>query len=256
MRWKVWLAAALACGLLLGCDDEVESDADGDVDTDVDSDTDGDSDSDSDGDADESEPLDGFGVLSGACGVLDDGEWSVAEPFVFRNGLDFGTAAFDPALLSDGAQEILEEGTAGGSSGNSEAIAYDVLYRCELADLLLSETEVVYDDPDSSRTDFLASIDGRNVAVSVTRAYHHPPAEPCVEADLADLLARKLGAVLDAASHADPANPWERSILHVIAYNAQCADATMAAYNTLDAGIRADTIFVITVTDGEDEFIY
>ncbi len=285
MAWRIWIIVALGALLLsISCDDEpsdgdgdvdsdvdadidadvdsdVDADVDADVDGDVDSDADGDSDVDADGDGDadsdgDEVPLDGFGAIAGECGVLDDGEWDVDAPFVFRNVVDFGTEVFDSTLLSEGAQEILEEGTAGGSSENSEAISYDILYRCELADLLLSETEVEYTDPDSSRTDFLASIDGRNVAVSVTRAFHYPPSEPCVESEVASLLERKLGDVLDAADNAADSNPWERSILHIVAYNAQCADVVESAYETLDATTRADTILLVTVTDGDDEFIY
>jgi hypothetical protein len=264
MKRKSWLTVVAACWVLLCCDDGGGGDADADIDADIDADSDADSgsdsgadgDIDSDSDTDGTGPLDGFGTLSGDCGFLDEGEWGSTEPFLFRNVLDFGTAAFDPTLLSDGAQEILEEGTAGGSSGESEAVSYDILYRCELADLLLSETEVVYNDPDSQRIDYLASIDARNVGVSVTRAYHYPPAEPCVVADLVDLIDRKLVDILDAESHADPSNPWTRSILHVIAYSAQCADAAVSAYETIDSAVQADTIVVITVTEGADEFIY
>jgi hypothetical protein len=275
MTWRILILFTLATTLALSCDDGSDGDADGDVDgdgdmdsdidADGDADGDGDSDSDSDGDADgdsdgdsdgDPVPLDGFGTITGNCGVLDDAEWGATAPFLFRNQVDFGALVFDASLLSAGGQEILAEGTAGGSSGNSEALAYDLLYRCELADLLLSETEVEYTDPDSSLTDFVASIDGRSIGVSVTRAFHYPPEDPCVEADLASLIGRKLDDALEAEANAAPANPWERSILHVIAYNAQCADAVEAVWTTLDAETRADTILMLTVTEGDDEFIY
>lgn len=269
MTWRSLFCVSLISLLLLSCDDDEGVDGDGDLDADVDSDVDSDADSDADGDestdgepdgsgdADVVDvPLEGFGAITGECGILDNGEWDAAEPFLYRNVVDFGSEVFDPTLLSDGAQEILEEGTAGGSSGNSEAISYDVLYRCELADLLLSETEVVYTNPDSSRTDFLASIDGRNIGVSVTRAFHFPPEDPCVEAEVASLIERKLDDALEAEGFAAPENPWERSILHVVAYNAQCADVTEAAYSTLDEATQADTILIITVAEGADEFIF
>ncbi len=276
MKWRILLLIILASALVFTCDDgggdgdgDVDSDVDGDsdsdvdvdvdvdVDSDIDSDSDGDTDDDGDTDTDEDfDPLDGFGVITGACGVLDAAEWDSTEPFLFVNQIDFGEAEFDPSLLSAGAQEILADGTAGGSSGNSEALSYDLLYRCELAELLLTETEVVYTDPESSLTDFLAAIDEQNIGVSVTRAFHFPPEEPCVQADLADLLDRKLDDVLEAEANAAEANPWTRSILHVIAYNEQCAEAAQAAWDTLDAETRADTIVVITVTEGADEFLY
>ncbi len=258
-----------------GCDPGVEGDGDGDLDADGDADldVDGDADLDVDGDAggdadgddledadadegDGGEPLDGFGVVGGACGVLDDEEWTSTAPFLFRSSVDFGAEAFDPALLSAGAREILAEGTAGGSSGTSEAMAFDLLHRCEGAELLLSETEVEYLPGGSSITDFLASIDGRNVAVSVTRAYRYPPSEPCTVEALQTLLERKLEGAIDAEYHASPANPWERSILSVIAWSPQCADAVEAAYAGIDTTVRSDTIVMIAVTEGDDEFIY
>jgi len=238
-------------------DADADADADPDVGPDADADADPDVGPDADADADpDVEPLDGFGTLSGACGVLDDAEWTSSSPFLFRGTVDFGTTAYDPALLSDGAREILADGTAGGSSGESEAISYDVLYRCELAALLLSETEIVYDPPTSVKTDYLSSIDARNVGVSVTRAFRYPPTEPCLESSLATLLQRKLVDCGTSQDNADPSNPWGRSILHVIAYSPQCADATEAAYATLDAATKGDVIVYVTVTEGEDAFLY
>jgi hypothetical protein len=283
MTWRYVVLAALAA--LAACDDGVGGDADadadvdgktdvfddgggdadGDGDGDSDGDADGDADADSDGDADgdgdgdgdgDLVPLDGFGAIAGDCGVLDDEEWGSASPFLFRASVDFGATAFDPSLLSEGAQEILAEGTAGGSSGESEALAFDFLYRCELAELVLSETEVVYTTSDSKRTDILVLIDGRDVAVSVVRAMNWPTTDPCQVTNLQDLLEGKLDDALDAELHADPANDWDRSILSVIAYDEQCADAAAEAYAAIDAESRADTILMLTVTDGDDEFIY
>ncbi|MBN1770875.1 MAG: hypothetical protein JXB32_06440 [Deltaproteobacteria bacterium] len=233
--------------------DEAEVEAGADVEPDAGPDADVPAEAEADVPAD---ALDGFGTLSGACGVLDDAEWTSSSPFLFRGSIDFGTTAYDPALLSEGAREILADGTAGGSSGESEAISYDVLYRCELAALLLSETEIAYDPPTSVKTDYLSSIDARNVGVSVTRAYRYPPSEPCLESSLATLLERKLRDCRTSQANAAPANPWGRSILHVIAYSAQCADATEAAYATLDAAVRSDVILYLTVTDGDDAFLY
>ena len=227
----------------LAADGPTDRDVPGDVQADVDRDA-------------AAVPLEGFGAISGDCGVLDDEEWGAASPFFFRSTLDLGDAAFDPALLSAGAQEILAEGTAGGSSGNSEALAFDLLHRCELAELVLSETEVAYTDPDSKRTDILVLLDGRHVAVSVARAYNYPPTEPCQVERLRTLLARKLGDAEDAESHADPANDWDRSILSVIAYSDQCAEAVADAYAAIDDETRSDIILMVTVTDGADEFLY
>jgi len=201
-------------------------------------------------------PLEGFGSISGDCGLLDEAEWGSGSPFLFRNSVDFGTLVFDPGLLSEGGQEIERDGTAGGSSGHSEAMAYDLLYRCEMAQLLLTEMEIAYTTQDSKKTDFLISIDGHNVAVSVTRAYHYPPSDPCSEGELEALLTKKLTDAQEAAANATAENPWERTILAIEAYNAQCADTAVSAYSTLDPSVTWNTLVFITTTDGDDGFLY
>jgi hypothetical protein len=201
-------------------------------------------------------PLDGFGDISGACGVLDDTVWGATGSQLFRNAIDFGAATFDVALLSAGGQEVWYDGNLGGSSIHSEIFSYEVLYRCELADLLKTEGEILYLDPGGKKTDLLVSIDARKVGVSVTRAFHFPPGTPFPFADARALLADKCGDILLSADNAAPADAWERSVLHVIAYDADHADVIETAYATLEATVVADTLLVVTVTDGTDDYMY
>lgn len=201
-------------------------------------------------------PLAGFGVITGDCGVLDDDEWLSADPFLFRNEVDFGTTAFEASLLSPAGQEVEKDGNLGGSSIHSESIAVDLLYRCELANLLKTEREIVYVDKNGKKTDALVTIDGRKVGVSVVRAFHYPPTDPCTAADADKLMIKKLGDIPLSAANAADEDAWERSVLHVIAYNDQCADAFAAAWESLDFSVRASTIVVITTTEGKDDFIY
>jgi hypothetical protein len=99
----------------------------------------------------------------------------------------------DPVGVSAGAQEILAEGTAGGSSGYSEAFAFEVLHRCEGAELIKSETEIVYDTP-GALTDILVRIDGMPVGVSVTRVVTVTAAcTRCTHDDRGGGAVRKLG---------------------------------------------------------------
>jgi hypothetical protein len=53
-----------------------------------------------------------------------------------------------------------------------------------------------------------------------------------------------------------PVHQWRKQILHVIAYADMHAQSVETAYASLDASLRADTILVVTVTDGEDGFVY
>ena len=121
-------------------------------------------------------PLPGFGAISGDCGVLDD-ELTSPEPFYFVNRLDFADDVFDAedlVLLTEGGQRLMDTENAGGSSTVSEAFAFEVLHRCELATLLATETEVHYTTT-GKMTDLLVEIDGLRVGVSVARAYQVPP---------------------------------------------------------------------------------
>lgn len=202
-------------------------------------------------------PLPGFGTISGQCGVLDDTEWNAASPFLFRNTIDFGSASFDVAQLSAGGQQVWNDGNRGGSSLHSEVFAYEMLYRCELAKLLKTETQISYTDAGGKKTDLLTEIDARKIGVSVTRAYHYPPTNPYTEAEAKALLDDKLADLPLSQANATAADAWVRSILHVFAYDAQYADAVQSAWNTqVDPAVKGDAILILTVTDGNDGDIY
>ena len=70
------------------------------------------------------------------------------------------------------------------------------------------------------------------------------------------LVSDKLSDVLLSAANADPSNAWDYTILHVIAYDGSYADQVEAAYTTLPDGLKDDTAVVVTVTDGNDDFVY
>jgi hypothetical protein len=201
-------------------------------------------------------PLAGQGTLSGECGVLDDSEWNANEPFLFRNVLDFGAQEFDQAQLSAGGKQILAEGNLNVGSLYSEIFAFEVLHRCELAQLLKTESKVSYVDPDGKKTDLLVEVDGRKIGVSVTRALHYPAENPYTAAEAQDLLNTKLAEVQISEKNAKDPDRWERSLLHVMAYNQQYADVVQTVYGQLDAATRARTIMVVTVTEGNDYHLY
>lgn len=205
-------------------------------------------------------PLMGFGALMGMCDVLDT-ELQDAQGSVIENQIDFAQDPYDMddlMRLSMGGQEIIKDGNAGGSSVLSEVFAYEVLYRCELAVLLKTETEINYTDPNSKITDLLVEIDGQKIGVSVTRAVKFPRDDNTMySVDQAKgLLDKKLKGILNSSMNVVPEDKWVKQILHVLAYDQQHATALKTAYGQLDAAVKADTIVWITVTDGMDEFIY
>ncbi len=200
----------------------------------------------------------GFGVISGACGVLD-AVLTSTSPSVFSNSIDFADDPYDDAdldRLTPGGQEIIHDGNAGGSSLLSEVFAYEVLERCDGAVLLKTETEIEYTDPNGKITDLLVAIDGHKIGVSVTRAVAFPRDAPYTEADAEPLIRRKLGDILVSSANVAAADRWDKQILHVLAYGEAHAEAVQAAYDQIDATTRSDTILVITRSDGEDAFLY
>lgn len=201
-------------------------------------------------------PLPGFGTITGACGVVDAMQIESPDPVVFRDTIDFAMDVYDREKLSPGGKIIYDIGNLGGSSLESEIMSYEVLYRCELADLLKTESEIIYTDPMGKKTDLLVSIDMFKVGVSVTRAYAFPPEDPYTEQQAYDLLSKKLLDIQSSTTNVAPEDAWPKQILHVLAYTQAHADAMEAAYATLDASVRADTILWLTVTEGNDEFIY
>lgn len=204
-------------------------------------------------------PLPGFGAIAGDCGVLDDAAWGSSAPAFFVNHLDFKDDPYDEEdyeLLSAGGQKILDDGNAGGSSIASELFAYEVLHRCELATLLKTETEILYTDEEGKITDLLVWLDERNVGVSVTRAVGWPQDAPYTSEQATELLAGKLQGVLDSSANVAPQDAWARQILHILAFGDAHATRLEAAWQSLDEALRADTFVIVTVTDGDDGFIY
>ena len=59
---------------------------------------------------------------------------------------------------------------AGGHSERSEALSFEVLHRLLGAELLKAEMEIKYINSNWKKTDYLVTIQGRKIAVSVTRS--------------------------------------------------------------------------------------
>ena len=115
----------------------------------------------------------------------------VAGPWLIANRLDFGLNPYDDEdleFLTDGGQEVVSDGNAGGSSLLSEVFAFEVLSRCEDAILLKTETEIVYNDVSGKKTDLVVTIGGIKWGVSVTRAVGYPRDAPYTVERAADLL--------------------------------------------------------------------
>jgi len=201
-------------------------------------------------------PSDGYGALSGTCGDIDLDDILAPEPEIIANLLDFSARpAFDVSLLSSGGQTMHAEGNLGGSSLYSEIFAYEVLYRCDAAALLKTEAQIIY-AMQGKKTDLLVEIDGMKVGVSVVRAVSYPKGNPYPVSQAYTVLEGKLADILQSSANVDPQDAWKKQILAVVAQTPAHADAIQQAYTMIDPATKADTIVLVTVTEGDDDFIY
>ena len=199
-----------------------------------------------------------FGTITGTCGEIDMTELTDPNALFFDNAIDFEAEFMDPAdraRLSAGGIAILEAGNAGGSSIYSELFAYEVLERCDMATLVKTETEIIY-DTQGSITDLLVEIDGSKVGVSVTRSVTFPRDTPLTEQRATELLSDKLSDIIESSANVSAEDAWVKQILHVIADRPEHVSILQTAWTNLDSAVRTDTIVFVTVTNGADEFVY
>lgn len=200
--------------------------------------------------------VEGLGTLSGDCGLIDAMELESPEPFVFSNAIDLGVGGFDEALLTPGGMQMIAEGGLNDGSLKSEVIAYEVLARCDMATLLKTEAKIVYQDPMGKKTDILVELGGAKVGVSVVRAVGFPKQDPYTVAQATTILKKKLGDIQISSANVAPEDAWVKQILHVVAYGPMHSESILAAYADLDVLLKADTILVVSVTDGDDSLLY
>ena len=198
----------------------------------------------------------GLGQLSCTCNELDAPLHDAVSAYAFEDQIDFGSSGWDAAKLTAGGQQMVAEGNLNDGSLKSEIMAYEVLSRCDGAQLLKTEGKIVYADPAGKKTDLIVQVDGHKVGVSVARAYHYPPSNPYTQPEAQTLLSGKLSDMVLRAANATPQDAWERSILAIIAWDPQYADVVTSVWNQLSSAERANVILVVTVTGGNDAALY
>ena len=209
-------------------------------------------------DAADTVPLEGFGSLSGMCGVLEAMDLTSTTPELIRGTFTFERRYVDPTdrpLLTEGGRRLAEVPNAGGSSQLSEVFAFEQLARCELAALLKTETEIVYDQT-GKITDLEVQLDGHKVGVSVTRAMTYPYGSTYTLEMASTLIERKLSDILLSTANVSAQDRWDKQILAILAWDDQAADTMAQAWTAQPASVKADTIVIISSTAGEDIFIY
>jgi hypothetical protein len=201
-------------------------------------------------------PLDPYGAYSGMCGEVNLDDILSPDPQLLQDTVDFtGEPAFDVSLLSPGGLALYEGGNLGGSSIYSEAFAYEQLYWCDGATFLKGEGDIVY-AINGKKTDLLVDIDGEKVGVSVVRAMSYPKGAAYPVSQAFSVLDGKLADILQSTMNVAPEDAWQKQILAVIAQTPAHAAAVAQAYGMVSAAHKSDTIVVVTVTEGDDDFIY
>jgi len=199
---------------------------------------------------------DGLGMISGECGLIDAMELESPAPFVFTSAIDFGNIGYDYDLLTLGGQQIADEGGLNDGSLKSEIVAYEVLARCDMAVLLKTEGKIVYQNPMGKKTDLLVDFDGLKIGVSVVRAVGFPKDAAYTVAQAETILKKKLADIQVSSVNVAPEDAWVKQILSVVAYAPMHVDSILTAYEGLDPMLKADTILVVSVSNGDDAFIY
>lgn len=202
----------------------------------------------------------GFGAISGPCARLA-GELASMEPSFYSTRLDFMDDAYDDPeerpMLTEDAVRLLESPNAGGSSEISEAFALEVLVRCEGANLIATENEIMYAPMESKKTDFLVEMmGGERIGVSVVRAFMFPLGADYTVERAQEVIGDKLDDILESSENVTEEFEWDKQILAVLAPDDMPLASVMSAWMSFSEERRADTIVYVIVTDGEDEGVY
>ena len=209
--------------------------------------------------ADGPTPVVGFGTLGGSgCGAITLADLTGATPRLLRATFDFDRRFVTPddrPLLTRGGQHLDATPNAGGSSGFSETFAYEELARCDGASFLKSETEIAYDTT-SKKTDLEILMQDHKIGVSVTRAFTYPLGTPYTLDAATMLLTKKLGDITLSSASVSAADRWDKQFLAMQAFDGATADLVEQAWTALDPSLKANTLVIVAVTGGADDFIY
>lgn len=201
----------------------------------------------------------GSGILlgaltSGVCASLVN-DLTTTTPSLDINTIVFTAGeTYDRDSLSPGGQRLFDTANAGGSSTESETMSYEVIRYCTGAVLLHTETEIAYAPPDDSGantiSDLEVQIGSLKVGVSVTRMYEPSSQGPITDDEAKALIEKKLEGVVRSSQRVLPQDQWVKQILHVFSVNQAATDAIARVLPTIDPAIRADTIVLVTQSQG------
>ena len=201
-----------------------------------------------------SETATAWGVISGACGETAAALQSSGPDFLSSTYTFEDVARFEPGSLGAKPLTRYEDENAGGSSRCTEVMSMQFLIDCEGAEVLKTETEMVY-DLEGKLADYLVDLGGVRVGVSVTRAYKGPVVDVYTLDDATELLEKKLSGIVEAQENVSEADSWERSMVHVWTLHPEWALIVEETWEALDSALKADHVVLVTVEQGSDYIV-
>lgn len=160
------------------------------------------------------------------------------------------------------AHQIVAEPNAGGASVVSEALSAEYMVRRFAAADVVTEMQIPYFSPDWKKVDYLTSIYGERVGVSVTRAMGYPTPSVFTEEDALRLCRKKLTGLVVARAGIRPSVGYSRSILHCWCQDRRIANLMVEAFEVFitesddEARASFENIVVILTIAGTTDGIF
>jgi len=160
--------------------------------------------------------------------------------------------------LSRGAKRSLTMDNAGGASVRSEALSIDLLEKLYDANNVLCEMEVQYDGHAWSMVDYLITISGKRVGVSVFRAMTGPNVKRTTFSmeDARRLVRKKLCGLIVARNSVSKEHRFFRSVLHCIAQSPHAARMMKMALEEVMETFETNLVAMITIVPKFDDVFY
>ena len=177
-------------------------------------------------------------------------EASVVERAGEKTFVGDTSAAFDAVRLSADGVALRDTPNAGGASVRSEVMSMEILKRAFGATLLATEMQAWYWPAHSPITDYVCTLNGETVGVSVTRAFHFVSSALFTAADARRLLAKKLQGVLNSTK-AIVYPEFKRQVLHVFCRAQRVAELVLREYRSLGCELRGNTVLFLTVCEAD-----
>jgi len=165
----------------------------------------------------------------------------------------------DPSVIrvSNSAKRILFEENAGGCSEFSEAFSFELLRQCFGAKLLKTEMDIRYWSSHWKKTDYLVTMQGVKIGVSVTRAMKFRGI--FTEKDATKLLRKKLNGVNESTVGVFGRDAWQRQILHIWTTDEYIEEILHKTYLKMllsEPELVSNTVVIVTVASEDCYWLF